>query len=224
MQEVRRLNKGGAGLDGRLQILERAAKSPILHVVGIDADSHAAGLAGWSLGDREPLWVGSTSVSAAGVLGAEDMHSQARALLEGLPVSHQIGHRVLIVVETMRIRRAAGAETRNPQSLVDLSFFAGLLAATALARWPGSILLPVEPMTWKGNTPKKIHHSRLLTQMGWPAKVLSDYARPVRAPQGVLGAGQLKPSDWKHVMDGVGLAKWGVEQLEQTMGRLKRKR
>lgn len=209
-------NKGGS--QDRAQhraILADFPLNPTALVIGIDPDSRNVGLCGWWARLSSPEWVATTHVKSSGVFAAQELFDQCRAVFEA--VSHR---NALIVVEAMRIHRNAGdSSTKNPQSLVDLSFLGGIVAAAALATIPASTVLPVEASYWKGTLKKKVQHSRLLTQLGWDKQVLSDYARPKTFPADLSALSQVSKGDWKHVMDAIGLAQWGVRQLEDERRR-----
>lgn len=215
----KRSNKGGA-LDQAQHraILERAVDTSM--VIGLDPDCKNVGLCGWRPRLDYPGWVATTHVPAewsAQQAGAE-VFRQCFRIFSQLDLTY---HRPLIVVEAMRIRRAqSDAATKNPQSLVDVSFCGGMAAGAALAAFPGASLIVVEPQTWKGTIKKRIHHHRLLMQLGWPFESLEQYCRPVNPTISTLS--KVNKGDWKHVMDGLGLAKWGREQLALTAARMRR--
>jgi len=117
----------------------------------------------------------------------------------------------LVVVEGQVIYLG---KTKNPMSILHLAQVAGGALRSGFAR---SKLLP-EPREWKGSVPKQIHQARVLTELGWAFErrgtVKDGYCVPTSAPN-VFGAGALRPSDWKHVTDAIGLALWGYEKGRQ---------
>lgn len=202
--------QGGASSDEqRRQLLRRAVELGVTEVVGIDPDSKAVGVAissyvprhverSWGLACLKPKqkW--------GGVMAASEL-AQATVRLRS-------GEARLIVVEAMRVRRYGGdSATKNPQSLVDLAFLGGVVAGV-LGSPERTVVLPVEPNDWKGSVRKPMHHCRVLAKLGWQAKRFGDHARPETNPSGNYFT-PVKGADWKHVMDAVGLALWGVEEL-----------
>lgn len=174
-------------------------------VIGIDPDTRHLGVCGWSRGEPGPKWVATTHLSKD-VKGAHvHMFREALRLFEEVPRFP----RPLILLEVMRYRVG---ENVTPQSLIDLNFVGGTVAAAALTAYPDARVIPVEPSQWKGSVKKQIHHTRLMTQLAWRHEVLKSYVRPIDPP--VIRVGKIKPADWKHVLDGVGLARWGLEQLK----------
>lgn len=68
----------------------------------------------------------------------------------------------------------------------------------------------VSPQVWKGQVPKEIHQARVCRKLGWAFDTHPDYVVPARAHWD--GFSVSKASDWKHLMDAVGLALWGTEK------------
>lgn len=233
----RRTGKGGAqNLKIQQRIFEKAVLDRVEAVLAIDPDSKNVGLCGWALNEGQPDWVATTHVpkELTGAQAGFEVHTQCQEALKNsrrCPTNYLQGwHRVLVVVEGMRIWRGAGdASTKNPQSLVDLSFCGGMAAAAAKESWeldehykaPG---LVVEAHQWKGSLAKPIVHSRLLKLLDWPKESLKTYCRPAHTELGLTYASRVNPGDWKHIMDAVGIAKWARDQLHATQRRLKRAR
>ena len=118
----------------------------------------------------------------------------------------------IILIEGQLCRQAAGAETKNPQSLVDLAACAGAASGAALAGQPTLACLWVPPHVWKGTVPKEINQARTCRTLGWDYETKSGYVVPdpaqvgsIRYPEGC----DVKQSDWKHLMDAIGIALWG---------------
>lgn len=122
----------------------------------------------------------------------------------------------IVLVEGQRVRQAAGAETKNPQSLVDLAAVAGAAMAAALSNEDTSAAMMVEPSDWKGTIPKQAHQARICKRMGWDydkhgSDPSTGYVVP-RLQTLKVFARDLNGGDWKHVMDAIGLALWGWEK------------
>ena len=200
-----------------------AAERGVDLIVGIDPDCKNVGMAGINNEVPETAgWVATTHVKGlkAQDAGPEVFYEVNCALTAADNLL--VGNNVLVIVEGMRIRRAnSDAATKNPQSLVDVSFCGGMAAGAALSVWPNAIVVVVEPQTWKGGVPKEIHHARLLDSLGWDHEVMSGYARPTgEVPAAKLS--KINKADWKHVMDGIGLALWGQSELKKVAARLRR--
>ena len=229
----KRSSKGGAASRAVLrEVLEQAVLGGYDYVIGLDPDSKNVGLCGWDVREEHnPDWVSSTHVERKhkGQQSAPAIFRECSTAL-GSAASLRCIIRPLIFVEGQRIRRGQGAETKNAQSIVDLAFNAGAALGAALNVWPDCHVVVIEPQMWKGSMDKLIHHSRLLTQLGWTYEKLTEYCRPIKGPlhDGIRNKtvterlGVVNPGDWKHVMDGLGIAKWGRDQLLQVRARLDR--
>jgi len=126
---------------------------------------------------------------------------------------------LLVVLEGQKIRQALGAQTENPQNIVVLAFAAGAALGATMSAFPEAKVIVPDAQEWKGSVPKKIHQARILKAQGWEGQKRSDYMTVVGDPKDligrdVIGAEIIKSSDWKHVLDGVGLAHWGQRQLD----------
>lgn len=106
-------------------------------------------------------------------------------------------------IESQEIAYTA-REGRNPRSLLMLANVSGILLAQA-ARVCVTLYLPT-PQAWKGSISKKIHQARVCKKMGWEFVTKSDYVIPSVDLSGVEVTGKLNSSDWKHILDSVGLA------------------
>jgi len=219
----RKSNKGGASDRAHhRELFELAAQSEVDLIVGIDPDCKNVGMGGFEV-LHGPSWVATTHVKDLKAQQAgPEVFRQCREALTEADNLLSVTARVLVIVEGMRIRRAqSDAATKNPQSLVDVSFCGGMAAGAALSVWPDAIVVVAEPQTWKGGVPKEIHHARLLDSLGWDYEVMSGYARPTgEVPVAKLS--KINKADWKHVMDGIGLALWGQSELKKAAARLRR--
>lgn len=99
-----------------------------------------------------------------------------------------------------------------PKDIIRLAQVAGAILGS-FGVSPSHVRL-VSPSTWKGQVPKEIHQARVCKKLGWDFEPMSDYVRP--AQKHWEGFTIHKPSDWKHLMDAVGLALWGREKLSPT--------
>jgi len=127
---------------------------------------------------------------------------------------------VAIVVEGQEIAYTARSGA-NPRSVMFLANVAGALISEACDNGMGKVFFP-SPNEWKGTKPKHIHQPRILSALGWEYGVAGTGANRYAYPKhrvenvfGVKGADALLKSDWKHVVDAIGLAQWGRKQISQ---------
>lgn len=195
-------------------------------VLGIDPDCHNTALAMYSPGG-EVTFLGVAKVDAAykGQLAAPEMFGAVSEVVKPLWLTPQ----PLIVMEGQRIRRG-GSATKNPQSIVELAAAAGVALGAVKALWPYAPVLWVEPQVWKGSVPKQVHQLRILSRLGWPGEKAGSqakgYARPKKGSEPEVGK-HISRGQWKHVMDAIGMALWGRDQIDwerQRRDRSKRTR
>jgi hypothetical protein len=179
------------------------------YYLGIDPDLHNTGIA---LLDGAGAMVETWCVTIPTKLkGEAAVVSMAAALhlwlmdLSEFPGSVFTG--MTVVVEGQEIYRG---KTPNPMDILRLGQVAGA-AVGVMGNACDRILLPT-PNKWKGSVPKHIHQARTLTKLGVDYKVTSGsdrYAYPVD------DSGNARPpfpkSKWKHIVDGIGLAQWGLK-------------
>lgn len=113
---------------------------------------------------------------------------------------------LLVVLEGQKIRPGLGVSS-------------GAALGATMSAFPEAKVIVPDAQEWKGSVPKKIHQARILKAQGWEGQKRSDYMTVVGDPKDligrdVIGAEIIKSSDWKHVLDGVGLAHWGQRQLD----------
>jgi hypothetical protein len=98
------------------------------------------------------------------------------------------------------------------QDIVDLARRAGEMAASIYSLGITEIDY-ISPAQWKGQVPKDISQARICTRLGWPYEKMAGYARPTTGFSNVSGTEALKKSDWKHVLDAIGIALWGADTI-----------
>lgn len=108
----------------------------------------------------------------------------------------------------------------NPNDILKLAPISG--AACAYARVfnrTANIYMP-KPVEWKGSKPKLIHHKHICKFMlGWEYEEKAGYVIPDipdKDKDSIIGLDTINPSDWKHIMDAVGLAYWARESYRKN--------
>ena len=177
--------------------------------VGIDPDTKTSAIALMEDGQLKEVKIIKGNGLQAQVKGLGEF------LGEGGFEYHRYKH---YVIESQQIY--AGG-TKNPGSILKLAHVAGgLLGVVSESGWLDRFSFPT-PREWKGSVPKQIHQARILSRLGWEYKksgtVKAGYCYPVgtvfkEAKQNIEGAQGLKRTDWKHLVDAIGLAMWGEKQ------------
>ena len=122
---------------------------------------------------------------------------------------HRLAGESTLIVESQELHLG---HRSAPKDIIRLAQVAGaILGAFGIS--PKTSML-VSPSTWKGQVPKEIHQARVCKKLGWDFEAMSDHVRP--AQKHWDGFTVHKPSDWKHLMDAVGLALWGLGKVSPT--------
>lgn len=111
-----------------------------------------------------------------------------------------------VVVEGQQIYSYTKA---RHDSILMLAQVAGAAAAVACMR-ARELWIPT-PKQWKGDVPKGIHQARTLTKLG-VRYTKTTGKEPYCIPDRIPGINVPKKSDWKHAVDAIGLAVWGLEK------------
>lgn len=111
----------------------------------------------------------------------------------------------------------------DPLDLILLAQVAGACLGAVAATCSLVHLFSPSPREWKGTVPKKIHQGRLLRRYGYPYAV---GAPKSREPYCYPADGRHFPStdqsdgfrqtDYKHLVDALGLAEWGMRQFTRA--------
>lgn len=179
----------------------------MLRVIGVDPDLHHTG---WAL--VEPGRVVSCGVIriAGRFRGAEAAVQMCRVL--GVELRPRREEASSAVVEGQQVYSRSQSRA-DPKNLLHLATVSGAVIATL--RTP--TYLPT-PRQWKGSVPKAIHQGRVLSELEGPW----EFTRPANRRNGVIvtkyplgiwqGSKAPTATDWKHVVDAIGLAVWGLNQ------------
>lgn len=177
-------------------------------VLGFDPDTKTTGL-GLTDGDR-PIYAKLIAVPNRKAA----MHTRRMAMVQAIYSqvaefrdSHPDAQRVeLIVIEGQRIRTY---ERVRPQDIVHLGQIAGAIAGVCRALWPGVAIAMPEPGDWKQSIRKDIFTRRLLKWMHLEHDERGGL-RYVGGKVRVPGTPGLNETDSSHVIDALGLARWGA--------------
>lgn len=175
-------------------------------VIGIDPDSKTTA---WAA-------VSGSTLKSVGIFKTPKARTVAAMLrllapaIESMLLSEQPD---LVVIEGQQIYRDSAAP---PEDIIKLAHISGGIAGLVAGLVaPGPKIAIPTPKEWKGSTPKPINQSRSYAHFGILSTLASGYARPTgcKVLARVKGAAGLNRSDWKHVGDSLGLARYGDERL-----------
>ncbi len=182
--------------------------------IGIDPDLHNTGLALLNGDTGEVIEV--KCVSSSGKKEEEAVIAMARALrFEWFPGYTYLDTPSTVVIEAQEIY--AGGGTKNPRNIMHLAQVAGAAIAIAIriTTGPKKNLWFPRPAEWKGQVPKRIHQARILKRMKWDCQKVGTkdrgYCYPTM-PNSDLAREPLQKTQWKHVVDAIGLAQWGIKR------------
>lgn len=180
-----------------------------MKTIGIDPDTKSTAYA--ILEDGKLTHVG--VIKGKGLLAQVDGFIKAG---EDYIFCNSLMHDTHFVVENQQIY---AGKTKNPDSILKLAQVAGGIVGVLCAEYETRISMP-KPREWKKCVPKQIHQARILSRLGWEYKksgsVKDGYCYPVGAKfeadkKGIDGA-EVRKTDWKHIVDAIGLAQWGEKQ------------
>lgn len=197
--------------------------------IGIDPDLHRTGVFVISEKDGEIIAMSPKCLKVAGDLKAEDaavaMARRLRTVFDDLAVTAELAGGAVVAVEGQEVSYTARSG-KNPRSVLQLAWVSGAAVAAALSLPPSNrqriYLWP--PAKWKGSVPKQIHQARIYKQLGWEAKKVgkpdTGYCQPVGDDVKDLEKKcDIKPGDWKHVGDAMGLALKAMEVYKRESAR-----
>ena len=184
--------------------------------IGADPDLHTSALAAV---DSDGHVVALEVFRSKGETGRE-------AVVEMAKIIAAFGNQVafddqVIAVESQEIYRGAGqkADTKNPDDLLCLATVSGVLLGMLQGFHKTKIAYLPKPKEWKGDVPKAIHQARTCTKLEWGYKQFKDHCVPTDFPDNTLLhvldiIEKIRQSDWKHVLDAIGLALWAKDKYE----------
>lgn len=166
-----------------------------------------------------PKTSGTKQQAAVLELASEAMHWMDTACEELAFAGHHFPSMATVTVEAQKVYWGSGS-TKNPQDIVVLAAAAGVMLNAAVARWPHADADFPLPETWKKGVPKHIHQARVLSRLGVSYQKAGGKSDPYCVPlwpegKRPIGAEGLNKSDWKHVVDAIGLAVYGQERTRR---------
>lgn len=111
--------------------------------------------------------------------------------------------------------------TKNPRDIMHLAQVAGAACLKfTQCMIPDTVLYFPAPVQWKGSRDKLSHHKHILARAKVPVQFIGEmggkepycFIYPDYANANISGASDLTPSDWKHVIDAIGLAQYAAER------------
>lgn len=121
---------------------------------------------------------------------------------------------IILVVESQNMEYTGKTNKARKSGMVQLSQTAGCLMG-AFSNMSHHIHL-VQPLQWKGNVPKGIHHQRIYAELEIPCVMAggkSSYAYPANFEKYTYwSTDKINPGDFKDITDSIGLALFGVKK------------
>lgn len=175
--------------------------------IGIDPDLHHTGIAIVDpFGRVLEVECAKVSTSLRGAKAVAAMSDELLCSMKYHAETYARTVRAAVEGQTISFR-----QTKDPSSILHLAHVTGCAVSALRAHTLASVYIPA-PREWKGQVPKQIHHQRICERLVWAYTLhgtkKSGYASPNDPPVGK----HLKPSQWKHVLDAVGLALWAAEK------------
>lgn len=173
-------------------------------VLGIDPDLHRTG---WAIVESDPLKVKKVGIASVPtkIKGAQAVVAMRHALPRSLPECYNYD---LTVVESQEVYFAKSKA--NPNNLIFLAQVAGICAAFC----PTEEIWMPRPVNWKGQIPKPIHHDRILRSVGLSPIKQQNFCFP-GPPLDFELINVGNQTDWKHIVDAIGLACWGITRASR---------
>lgn len=184
----------------------------MLTAVGVDPDLHTTPIAQVFL---SAAGLGVSSLEIVRVPSKFKEEDAALAMARALKEMDPLGFAHVLVVESQKSYGGVKKKAR-PEDLINLAFVAG--AATHSVYDCNTIFWP-QASQWKGTIPKGIHQMRIMSKLGWIGKKhetkSGGWAEPISFGDNppTCDVSRVTGGQWKHAMDAIGLAIWGIEQL-----------
>jgi len=171
-----------------------------MRFLGVDPDLTSTAFAVYDTEDNEVVHLAVVRAS-----GYTDMLRQTRKF----SVSNHAVDSDAAVIEGQQIYVASNRRNVDPNDMIQVAHVSGILAC----QFSCSIAIP-KPAEWKGQRSKLAEHTKYAKLLGWETERAGGkdpYLVPTEDYVEVeMSDGKpVKKSDWKHLMDAIGLAIWG---------------
>lgn len=187
------------------------------HILGIDPDTKTVGI-GVVSSEGESSWASYAHLLAVKNRKApvrkrilELIHSTPETLKRLRMEVTELSCLDAIVVEGQRHRPHTAARA---QDLIHLAQVAGILIGTCRELWPSAQIFFPEPAEWKGTIKKAVFTKRVLENLNLTHSTstgLCFVGGNLRVP----GTTKITKADSSHVIDGLGLANWGIKKTRR---------
>lgn len=187
------------------------------YLIGVDPDLHHTGLALLN-GDTGAV-LDVLCITANGKTREDAVVAMVHALDVPWFIDHDLDDMgIVVVVEAQELYLGGG--TQNPRNIMHLAQVAGAALAAAACQFRRTVLHFPRPAEWKGQVPKRVHQHKTLGKLGWEHKQVGTDQRGYCYPtigNGDVARPPLPKTQWKHVVDAIGLALWGMEKRDRVM-------
>lgn len=179
-----------------------------MRILAVDPDLHNTA---WCVLDNARVYGGVLSISKS--LKGDDAVCAMAESLQRLAHVPWIDVCDVYLVESQELHRMHKAA---PKDILRLAQVAGAALATVSHQQPGgAIVRLVSPQEWKGQVPKEIHQARVCKRLGWEFTTKAGYCVPNEKHLEDFGVVNL--SDWKHLLDAIGLALWWAKSPDPRL-------
>ena len=119
-------------------------------------------------------------------------------------------HEVKLIAESQSMQHQRHSKRKiDPDDILHLGQVVGVLMGSFCGIIDGITL--VQPSKWKGQTPKKIHHPRILNNLKVSYKKLTSTIYPESHKElSTYSGDKVNPGDFEDVNDSIGLALYGA--------------
>ena len=169
-----------------------------MKVLGIDPDSHNAGIALNDNGTITHVGVLKINKHKSGFASLKQLAQVAPWYLGQFPPVE------VIAIESQEITTTWSVKVSG-NSIIQLARACGIILQAALLNNEDSCrVVSTLPKDWKGQVPKRISHMRILDRLGWTYEGSEKVNIFPYVPDGVEIIGNILKSEWTHVIDAIG--------------------
>lgn len=190
--------------------------------LGIDPDLHSLAIAVLGRLAGAPVFgMAPVTVLAAGIVSVPQAlkgDQAVQAMMVNMARGDGIIHTSKVEFEAWSQSRIAVVECQSitkhwtrkgvkPQDILRLGQVAGNAAGVVSSTYASAHHIMPLPIKWKGSVPKDIHQRRTLNAIGWGYR---NVGKQILPPEERMAQFQVKPADWKHLIDAIGMALWAL--------------